>query len=134
MKIKQFLNLWAPVIFWCLVIFSLSSMHTIETTEFFWWDFIMKKSAHITEYAILYWLFLRAVSKNFSFPRQKFSKLAFYSLLFTLFYASTDEFHQRFVPGRHSKLMDIGFDFTGMLISLFLIKNKFLPLKLKNKK
>lgn len=126
MKIKIFLNLWLPVFVWCSVIFLLSSMPTIETTKIFWWDFVMKKTAHIIEYGILYFLVYRAATRGFS--KSINQSVIVYCLLFGLIYAFSDEYHQSFTPGRHSKLRDVGFDLTGMLLSLYLIKkfkNKF---------
>lgn len=122
MKFRKVILLWLPVVFWCGVIFTLSSIPTLPTAEIIWWDFILKKSAHITEYAILYYLVFRAFSKNFS--KRKNFLITIYCLLFTLIYSFSDEFHQSFVPGRHPKLMDVGFDTLGMLISLHLIKKK----------
>ena len=117
-------SLWLPVVIWCLVIFILSSIPTLPAPKIIWWDFILKKTAHVIEYAILYFLVYRALSRNFS--RSKKLLFTFYSLLFTLVYAFSDEYHQSFVPGRHPKLMDIGFDSLGMLFShrFFLKKAK----------
>lgn len=83
----------------------------------------MKKTAHVTEYAILYFLVFRAISHKFSL-KKNLSRLALPTLIFTLLYSCSDEYHQSFVPGRHMKLMDVGFDTLGMLISLHLIKKK----------
>ena len=122
MKFHKVILLWLPVGFWCAVIFTLSSIPTLPSPKIIWWDFVLKKSAHVIEYAILYYLFFRAFSKNFSLKKN--FPIAVCCLLFTVLYAFSDEFHQSFIPGRHMKLMDIGFDSLGMLISLFLIKKK----------
>lgn len=121
MQFKRYFNLWLPVILWCLVIFTLSSIPTLPAPEILWWDFILKKSAHVIEYAILYYLVYRAFSKNFS-HKKNFSLYTIYSMLYTFLYAISDEYHQSFTPGRHCKAMDIGFDFLGMLISSWRIK------------
>ena len=138
MKVKEFFNLWLPVIVWCGVIFGLSSIPTLPTPKIYWWDFVLKKSAHVIEYAILYFLMYRAINK-FKIPasaletphrliqprsvrdasvgkqNSKFNWIV--PFLFGFLYALSDEYHQKFVPGRHMKLMDIGFDILGMLIS-----------------
>jgi VanZ family protein len=119
MNFKFFLKLWLPVFLWCGVIFTLSSIPTLPSAKIIWWDFILKKSAHITEYAILYYLVYRAFSQKF-----KIKNFSLFSFLFALCYSLSDEYHQYFVPGRHMKLMDIGFDSLGMLISLHWIKKK----------
>ena len=121
MKFRQFLNRWLPVIFWCGLIFLFSSIPTVQTSKIYWWDFVLKKTAHVIEYAVLFFLTFRAVT-----PTNKKSLITNYSLLITfifcLLYAITDEYHQSFVPGRHCKAMDIGFDSLGMLISFWRIK------------
>lgn len=47
--------------------------------------------------------------------------------IFTILYAITDEYHQSFVPGRNSRLFDIGIDSLGSLIGLLpsIIKTTF---------
>jgi len=146
MKVKSLFVYWGPVVFWCLVIFTLSSIPTLPTVEIIWWDFVLKKSAHITEYAVLYFLVfcavnkinlksqispasprlgrgranLKATSQNSKLKKNKSDWL--YPLVFSILYAFSDEFHQKFVPGRHSQLTDIGFDFSGMLISLYYLR------------
>jgi VanZ family protein len=121
---KKFLSLWGPVVFWCLVIFGFSSIPMLPKVGFIWWDFVIKKSAHVGEYAIFYFLLFRAFNKN------KFQVLDtknwLLPLLFGLLYASSDEFHQSFVPGRTSRVRDVGFDLLGMLLSLWFIKKHFL--------
>ena len=85
------------------------------------------------EYGILFFLVFEAINQvGFRFEKNKIrilknpiniEKLNFiYPFIFSFLYSLTDEFHQRFVPGRHAKFMDIGFDLTGMIIAFFLIK------------
>lgn len=123
MQLKKTLSLWLPVFLWSGVIFLFSSIPTISTSKIIWWDFILKKSAHIIEYGILFLLTFRAVKAS-----NKKLLISNYSLLITftfcLLYALSDEYHQSFVPGRQSKLMDVGFDFLGMLLSFKFYVNK----------
>ena len=42
------------------------------------------------------------------------------TLLVTVFYASLDEFHQRFVPGRHSSLEDILLDLSAATVAILI--------------
>ncbi len=118
MKNKK-LNLWLPVLVWAGVIFSFSSMSINKVSEFSWWDFVFKKSAHVAEYFILFWLVFRAVSDdNNNVSRKVFVK----AFVLTVIYAFSDEWHQTFVPGREGTLRDVGFDTLGALISLNLKK------------
>ena len=59
-------------------------------------EYPIRKAAHMTEYAILGWLAF-AFSGTFEM-RQKVHYIA--ALGFAFCYASTDEFHQLFIPGR----------------------------------
>jgi len=101
---------WLPVFLWAGVIFALSSISQITVAEFFLWDFAAKKVAHLTEYAVLYALFLRATEKKWVL-----------SFVLTMIYAATDEIHQSFVPGRNAAVYDLAFDFSGAAISAYVI-------------
>lgn len=61
------------------------------------------------------------MSYTYSLEKTKKQKIL-YSLLFGILYASTDELHQYFVPGRSARLFDVGIDtlgvFTGIIIYL----------------
>ncbi len=133
---KKTLSFWLPVFLWCGLIFTMSSIPTLPKVGFIWWDFIMKKSAHLIEYAILYFLLWRAITKaklkvknrRLRVETQgvdlKDIKIWIIPLIFGLLYAMSDEFHQSFVLGRTSKVRDVGFDFLGMLIMLYWLKKK----------
>lgn len=101
---------WLPVFLWAGVIFALSSISQITVAEFFLWDFAIKKVAHLTEYAVLYALLLRATEKKWVL-----------SFALTMIYAASDEIHQSFVPGRTAAIYDLGFDFSGASISAYVI-------------
>lgn len=103
--------MWLPVFLWALLIFYLSSQPQKHASDFFLLDFIIKKSAHVGEYAVLYFLVFRATQKKW-----------LTSLLIVLSYAISDEIHQAFVPGRTSKASDaFGFDMTGAIMGAFII-------------
>ena len=138
---KKTLSLWLPVALWCGVIFTLSSIPTLPKVGFVWWDFIMKKSAHIIEYGVLYFLLWRAITRtNFQFSifnfqsifnfkilknKKKINKIYWLiPLIIGLLYAISDEYHQSFVMGRTAMARDVGFDLLGMLIMLYWLKKK----------
>ncbi|MBI2012814.1 VanZ family protein [Candidatus Curtissbacteria bacterium] len=104
------LSRWLAVILWAAVIFALSSIEQIKVSEFFLWDFIVKKTAHVGEYAILFALIFRATRKNWVL-----------TFLLTMGYAVTDEYHQSFVPGRSATFLDLGFDASGVNIASYII-------------
>ena len=86
------LSRWAPVVLWAGVIFVLSAITSLST-GLGTWDLALRKAAHLTEYAILGALLLRAL------------RSAPLALLAGSAYAATDEVHQLFVragKGRRS--------------------------------
>ena len=86
--------------------------------------FIVRKLAHLTEYAILGLLVARAFTYS---AHQVLLRWWFlFSLLIVVAYALSDEFHQRFVPSRTGSIYDSFIDITGGLLalSLFVIWRK----------
>ena len=81
---------------------------------------MLKKTAHITEYAILFLLVWRAAKSSFK-SQVSDHKLLAGVFLFCLLYAVSDEFHQSFVIGRTSTIRDVGFDVIGMFISYWYV-------------
>ncbi len=115
---KKFLKFWAPVLVWMGIIFFFSSLPSLKSG--LEQDFILRKIAHVLEFAILTFLFLRAISaqggpasgqKNLSIR-----KIVIYSIIFSLFYSLSDEYHQTFVFGREGALRDVGIDSIGIFL------------------
>ena len=88
-----------------------------DTDEIFNWGLTTDQIAHMTEYAILGWLAF-AFSGTFEM-RQKVHYIA--ALGFAFCYASTDEFHQLFIPGRSGQFTDVCIDTAGAAIGLLLL-------------
>ncbi len=82
----------------------------------------IRKCAHLTEYAILAFLVWRARRKPFRGDTRpwRWSQAA-EALWATVFYATTDEFHQTFVPTREGCVRDVMIDSTGAVVGLFLL-------------
>ena len=53
---------WLPVVVWCAVIFAFSAVPSLGT-GLGTWDLVLRKLAHVTEYAILAVLLVRACHK-----------------------------------------------------------------------
>jgi VanZ family protein len=96
------------VIVWAAVIFALSSIPHLGT-GLGTWDTVLRKGAHVTEYAILGLLLLRAVGRELP------------ALLIGVAYAITDEVHQHFVQGRHASPVDVAIDSAGILLGIVLL-------------
>jgi VanZ family protein len=140
-KARNFVWYWLPVILWMTLIFGFSSdsasvQHSSRILEpilrflfpgmsadaRFQIVFIARKCAHLTEYAVLALLIWRARRKPVRRdPRPWSWRLAGVALLVTGIYASTDEYHQTFVPGREGCVRDVIIDTCGAAAGLFLL-------------
>ena len=96
---------WLPVVLWAAVVFALSSIPSLGT-GLGDWDLILRKGAHMTEYAVLAVLLLRALDREAP------------ALSLGILYAASDELHQSFVRGRHASPVDVAIDTVGLLIGL----------------
>ena len=72
--------------------------------------FLVRKTAHFTEYAILGSLFFLNLRNT---PLGLIKHPLATSILFSFLYACTDEIHQIFVPGRSAQFRDILIDTLG---------------------
>ena len=79
----------------------------------------VRKVAHMTEYAVLAVLILNVLYQFSLFAHR--SRYYLYAQAGTSLYAATDEFHQRFVPGRSGNLTDVGIDSVGAVIALLIV-------------
>jgi len=119
--LEKQLILWLPVILWSSIIFSFSNRPTISASYFDPLDFIIKKAAHLTEYAILFSLIFRAFYQSW-YPKKGIDYWENMALISTLIFAISDEWHQSFITGRTATIRDILIDFIGILIGLSIIK------------
>lgn len=137
MVYKKLLSLWLPVVVWCAAIFYLSSKPTIQASYFDVVDFIIKKSAHLIEYSVLYFLLFRAINntkvsmknKNICLGlryRGENLKVWLLPLIFLIIYAISDEYHQSFIPGRTATVRDILIDISGGFMTYYLAIKKIL--------
>lgn len=115
---------WIPVLCWCFLIFYLSGIPNLKT-EFGFWDFILRKCAHMAEYAILFLLSRRAFGESLTAHRARTQTIA--AFLFTVLYAASDEFHQSFVPTRGPSVVDVGIDTVGAGLGLALLYARRAP-------
>ena len=93
---KKVVSLWLPVFVWAGFIFLFSSLTVTPSTEIYWQDFVVKKTAHIVEYGILTVLLYRAMKES----GVSVQNAALWAILIAVFYGASDEFHQSFTPGR----------------------------------
>lgn len=79
-------------------------------------ELVIRKVAHMTEYAILFLLSYLAMVK-ISMSQSRFYNRSI-AVLISLLYACSDEMHQLLVPGRSGRMIDVGIDMAGVLIVL----------------
>ena len=104
---SRVLTVWLPVVAWAAVIFAFSSVPHLGT-GLGTWDTVLRKGAHVTEYAVLGALLYRALGRE---------PLA---LAVGIAYAATDELHQHFVHGRHASPVDVAIDAVGVAAGMLL--------------
>ncbi len=111
----KFLSRWLPAVLVMAAIFIFSSIPSKEMPFFGGWDAILKKSGHMLGYALLGFAYLRA-----SNSRSGWAYLI--ALLAVVLYAFSDEFHQSFVPGRDSSIVDVGIDTAGACLGMIALR------------
>ncbi len=123
---------WAAQIFWLstasftgdhtesmlVVLLSQFNLHvSSEILEML--NLILRKSAHVVEYAILsillYFVFL---GRDRFFWRARY---AYWCIAWASAYALTDEFHQLFIRGRGASLIDCCIDGAGAAVGMVVI-------------
>jgi VanZ family protein len=89
------------------IIFAFSSVPSLGT-GLGTWDLVLRKLAHLTEYAVLGALLYRALARPWL------------AILIGGLYAVSDEIHQHFVRGRHAAWYDVVIDTVGVTIGVVL--------------
>ena len=132
---KKKLILWILIFAWMITIFMFSAQNGDESSELSqgflrafilrftpdnisedivnMMEYIIRKCAHMTEYAILAFLIYKTIVH--------IEKSLVKSFIFTFLYACTDEFHQLFIAGRAGQFRDVCIDSTGALIMILII-------------
>jgi len=108
---KKILN-WILVFIWAGVIFFFSHQPGLKSSLPNEYDFVLRKLAHISEYAILTFLLIRAFSQ---YQLSK-KKILFFSIFLAILYAFSDEYHQSFIFERTGAFRDVIIDSIGILL------------------
>jgi VanZ family protein len=136
MHLRRFVRYWMPAFGWMILIFLgstdvLSAEHTSRfLVPFLHWlnpdmsiasiisiQTVIRKLGHVTEYAILAVLLWRALRSG--------QNLRMWILFIVVWiacavFASSDEFHQSFIPSRTASAHDVMIDTCGALIGLLI--------------
>jgi len=118
MKIK--IKNWSLVFLWACFIFFLSHQPDLKSNLPSNWDFILRKTAHITEYAILTFLLIRALSEH----QLNNYQVLIWSMFLAIFYSVSDEYHQTFILLRQGIIRDVLIDSLGVFLVIFLNRKK----------
>jgi len=133
---KSFLKYWLPVLIWLglIVIGStdlMSAEHTsriigrvlrsfnpdISAETIAQIQLVVRKTAHVMEYAILAALLWRALRTGVRW-QTRMLRLFIAVWFVCAVFAASDEFHQSFVPSRTASPIDVMIDIFGALIGL----------------
>ena len=129
---------WLPPLLWMAVMFGLSTdtFAAEQTGGVLWYvlqelaprvtydqytllHFLIRKAAHLTEYAILACLLLRAFRAGAAKPWHW--RWATLSVVLVALYAGLDEYHQAFTQSRTASVSDSMLDTAGGVIALALL-------------
>ena len=116
--VAQRVDPWLPPFLLMGVIFAYSAQSNLNS-GLGTIDFIGRKIVHMSEYALLcflWWRWLRTLISANSAP--------FVAFAIAVTYSATDEFHQHFVAGRHGTPVDVGIDAVGAAIAVYLIRTR----------
>jgi VanZ family protein len=135
------LKYWLPVVVWMVLIFSASGdqMSFARSSRFIgplvhWLFpdaspefvrgviFVIRKGAHVTEYAVLAVMVWWALRRSESGATQPWSwSRAGLALVIAALYATTDELHQAWVPSRQGSALDVLIDTAGAVFGLLFL-------------
>lgn len=116
------LYFWLPAAACMAIIFILSSRQRIAVSEEYVWNFVVFKTLHMIEYAVLFTLLFRAFLAGEKNDKKTALKKAF---TFAILYAISDEVHQTFVPTREGTLRDVFIDTAGIGLMYLILKKHF---------
>jgi VanZ family protein len=133
---RNFIKYWFPVIFWMCFIFWMSTeafssrntfslietvlrflVHEISSKEIGLIHAFIRKAGHVIEYFILGLLLFRAF-RGGSIALWNW-RWSFFAVIVVVLWATSDEFHQSFVPTRTASLVDVGIDTAGGILAQF---------------
>jgi VanZ family protein len=139
LRFSDLLKSWLPVLLWMALMFTASTdLFSTEHTSrflvpFLRWlkpdisgatiaqiHFLIRKAAHLTEYAILAILLWRALRVQRVNVHSSLWPQAALALAVAIIFAVTDEYHQAFVPSRGSSAVDVLIDSCGAALGLAL--------------
>ena len=120
-RVPRVVSLWLPVVAWAALIFLLSSFEAPDVGSG-GVDYVVRKLAHLTEYALLGLLASRAFRGSSRDGLRTRWFLA--SVILIVVYALADEYHQSFVPSRTGSIYDSLIDIAGGFAALIVVRHR----------
>lgn len=109
---------WLAVFAWAVLIFYLSAQPSL-TLNLGAWEIVLRKMAHMGEFAVLCLLLWNAIRQH----GVAFARALMIAVAGVFLYAASDEFHQHFIAGRNGTPRDVAIDCIGILaMSLIIIR------------
>ena len=102
-----------PIFLWASLIFFFSHQPGLASGFANSWDFFLRKTAHIFEFAVLTFLLIRNLEER----NLDFKKALALSFILAALFAVSDEYHQTFISAREGKISDIGIDTLGIIFA-----------------
>lgn len=112
-QLARIVSRFGPPIALMAVIFALSAQPDLGT-DLGWIDLVGRKLVHMTEYGLLFALWLRALGRRHAWA----------AAAIALGYAATDELHQTVVHGRHGTPVDVLIDGVGVAVAALLVQRR----------
>jgi VanZ family protein len=115
MTVLRKLDPWLPPLAWMAVIFWFSAQPNLNS-GLGWIDHVGRKFIHAGDYALLCFLWWRAL-------RTKIDRVTALAIAWGIafLYAISDEYHQTFVSGRHGSAVDVAIDSMGAALVVLLV-------------
>lgn len=109
---------WLAVFAWAVLIFYLSDQPSL-TLNLGAWEIVLRKMAHMGEFAVLCLLLWNAIRQH----GVAFARALMIAVAVAFLFAASDEFHQHFIAGRNGTPRDVAIDCIGILaMSLIIIR------------
>jgi VanZ family protein len=102
---------WAPAVLWAALIFTLSSIAGLPAPP----GGLTDKHAHLITYAVLCACLVWGLTDRA--PARTTGRIAAAAVVLATLYGASDEWHQSFVPGRETSVLDLAADTAGAVLA-----------------
>lgn len=104
---------WFPALFWIGIVLWIGTSTAIPMKDGDVIRWLVRKAIHVGEYAVLSFLFYRALAPG---VREYCPGRSWLALLFAVAFGGFDEWRQLFIPRRSGQLTEVGTDPMGAVL------------------